>query len=108
MSLKGMKGLYLCCQKYQRPFVEGRIRERGEGRWILHDRLEDADLVLVIGSAKTPEMEQEILQAGRLGISLEYVNEKFFSQEIYEALLSNRKEVQVSRTERAKSHDRER
>lgn len=108
MGLKGRKRLYLCCQKNQRPFLEARVKEKGNGRWILHDRMEDAELVLVIGDTRTPEMEREILQAGRLGISLEYINEKFISMEIYEALLSNRKEVQPSRTERMKTHDRER
>lgn len=96
MSVEGNKRMYICCQNNQKPFYK------------VIDRMDEADRVLVVGEAGTGQMEEEILEAKRLGISLHYVTEKFAAEEFEDALLSNRKQIIVRKTEKIKSHERER
>lgn len=108
MGIQAKRKLYLCCERNQKPFFKAKAESLYGDKWILHDRLEEADLIMVIGKKRTADMEQEIIQGNQLGISVQYVNERFINEEIYDALLSNRKEIKIRQTEKSKSHERER
>ena len=108
MSVEVNRRMYICCQNNQKPFYKAQAKAVYGEKWLIIDRMDEADRVLVVGEAGTGQMEEEILEAKRLGISLHYVTEKFAAEEFEDALLSNRKQIEVRRTEKVKTHERER
>lgn len=100
-----MQKMYLCCPKHLKPMMKAEAEMRYKERYLLRDDLEDADLVYVVGDC-TEEMEQELVRANRAGIPIVYANEKFRNEKVYEALLSNKKQVCVMRKEKSNVKER--
>ena len=76
-------------------------------KWELTEQLERADLMAVVrNGGLTEEMKQMIKRAEELNIDIDYFDEGFIKREVQEAVL--RGNIMIQRTERAKTHGRER
>ena len=45
--------MYICCQNNQKPFYKAQAKAVYGEKWLIIDRMDEADLVLVVGEAGT-------------------------------------------------------
>lgn len=96
---------YICCCSDKRSFYEAKIGAEHPEQYILQDKMEGADLVIVCGPV-TEQMEREMEEACRKKIRTVYDGR---DRNTYrDAILSNKKSVEVQRPRRTKSFQRER
>lgn len=107
MKMKGdaMKNVYISCPKHLKPMLKAQVEVKFQNLYIVKDNIEESDLVYVVGDV-TISMERELIQANRSGIPIIYANEKFQNDEVYDALLSNKKTLKVKTKEKAHNLER--
>lgn len=100
-----MKKVFICCSADRRLVLEAKAQVYK--KWELTEQLERADLMAVVrNGGLTEEMKQMIKRAEELNIDIDYFDEGFMKREVQETVL--RGNIMIQRTERAKTHGRER
>lgn len=100
-----MKKVFICCSADRRLVLGAKAQVYK--KWELTEQLERADLMAVVrNGGLTEEMKQMIKRAEELNIDIDYFDEGFMKREVQEAVL--RGNIMIQRTERAKTHGRER
>lgn len=86
-SLKLARRLYLICSEEERPFAREHI-ERLYNKYnsVTVSSMGDAEMVLVIGG-KSESMTQDLLEAEKLGLSIEYMDQSLMSEAMKEDML---------------------
>lgn len=104
-----MRQMYICCPSDKKLACEAIAREKYKDMKICKG-LMMADVMFVVGPPESwsEKMCQDMEWGRTVEMELKYVNEKMVDSKFYEVLISEKKTVQMLRSEKIYDYERER